>query len=237
VVTEAEVARILADHFWIVDTPQHRSGWAYDPDLHSVDVWGDCRLSRNLERLPLRFGRIYGDFNCGGRGLKTLANAPHTVDGSFRAHENQLFDLMGGPKKVGGDYWCGSNRLESLKGCPRQIKGNFWAPENQNLHSLKNGPQQVHGELAVSGCNLTSLKGLPAQMGAVMIDYDPHMPLLSLLNAKEIALESKVGADYTDATVAQVAAILNRYAGQGEAGAFECGAELATAGFKENARW
>lgn len=236
-VTDAEVARILDDNFWLFNTAQHSSRWAYDPDLYSVDVWGDCKLFANVERLPLRFGRIRGDFNCGGRGLKTLVDAPHTVDGSFQAQENQLFDLMGGPKKVGGNYWCGSNRLESLKGAPRQIKGNFWAPDNQNLHSLKNGPQQVRGELAVSGCSLTSLKGLPSQMGAVLIDYDPHMPLLSLLNAKEIAFMSKDGADYSSETVSKVASIINRYAGQGEAGAFSCGAELANEGFKANARW
>jgi hypothetical protein len=61
------------------------------------------------------------------------------------------------------------------------------------------------------------------------LSYSPTLPLLRCLLAKKVVTTKPENSTVQD--------ILNQYAGQGEAGAFACGAELATAGYKENARW
>lgn len=88
---------------------------------------------------------------------------------------------------------------------------------------------------------LTNLDGLPQEIdGHVTVTYYPQMGgLLRLLVAKKgVSLQSTTYRDPTvDRDRQRIGAILDRFAGQGEAGAFECGAELAAAGYKRHARW
>ncbi len=123
-------------------------------------------------------------------------------------------------ERVDGSFLCVGGRLTSLEGAPQRVGGDFSCSLN----------------------NLTlSLDGLSSHIeGVVSLNYYPRLPLLRTLVAKKgvmfVTSNPLIPAPLSEDTQ-NVQKILNRYAGQGEAGAFLCGAELATAGYKENARW
>ena len=71
----------------------------------SIDVHGDVDLYRlNLKKIPLKFNKVSGYFDC-----------------SY----NNLTSLEGAPKEVGGAFWCTNNQLTSLEGCPKEVGGDF----------------------------------------------------------------------------------------------------------------
>ena len=86
---------------------------------------------------------------------------------------------------------------------------------------------------------LTSLEGLPETLkGVFFVSWNPKLPLLRSLVAKEIDLRGDLS--FTNAKYGemfQVRDILNKYAGEGKVGALKAAAELIRAGFKDNARW
>ena len=123
-------------------------------------------------------------------------------------------------EKVDGSFLCVGGRLTSLEGAPQRVGGDFDCTLN----------------------NLTlSLDGLSSHIeGVVSLNYYPRLPLLRTLAAKKgvkFVSSSHLIPTPLSEDAQHVQKILNRYAGQGEAGAFLCGAELANEGFKENARW
>jgi hypothetical protein len=81
----------------------------------SIDVDGDVDFDRyNLIKLPLKFGKVTGDFKCSNNKLTSLEGAPKEV-GDFYCSRNKLTSLEGCPKKV-GYFYCGNNKLTSLEG-------------------------------------------------------------------------------------------------------------------------
>ena len=83
-----------------------------------VDVDGDVVLSlEKLTELPLRFGRVSGDFYCEDNHLTTLKGSPLYVSGNFFCRENDLTNLKFSPIEVGGRYYCSfNNNLRTLRG-------------------------------------------------------------------------------------------------------------------------
>lgn len=74
-----------------------------------VDVNGDVNLiSRGLDKIPLRFGSVTGDFHC---------------------TNNRFTSLEGCPRSVGGDFYCSYNQLTSFEG-PRYIERDFLCDDN-----------------------------------------------------------------------------------------------------------
>ena len=101
---------------------------------------------------------------------------------------------------------------------------------NNHLANLIGAPQHSN-EINCVGSTLTSLEGLPTEphsIRSLSFTYRPMLPLLRCLVSTTVELAR---------APKEVVTIIARYSGQGEAGAFECGAELASAGYKENARW
>ena len=106
---------------------------------------------------------------------------------------------------------------------------NFYA-YNNHLTNLIGVPQHAN-EINCVGSTLTSLEGLPTEphsIGYLSFTYRHTLPLLRCLVSTTVELAR---------APKEVETIIAKYSGQGEAGAFACGAELATAGYKENARW
>ena len=68
------------------------------------NVNGSIRLDKRVEKLPCKFGKVTGNFDC---------------------WSNDLITLEGCPEYVGGDFDCEFNKLKSLKGCPIYIGGLF----------------------------------------------------------------------------------------------------------------
>ena len=61
----------------------------------SIDVDGDVNLiDINLDKLPLRFNRIGGNFYCNNNQLTSLEGAPKEVGGFFDCDKNPLPQLI-----------------------------------------------------------------------------------------------------------------------------------------------
>ena len=180
----------------------------------------------SLEHAPKS---VRGHFMCAFNDLTSLEHAPTSVGGSFLCNHNKLTKLAHSPRSVRGNFVCSFNRLETLAGAPRSVDGFFSCTDNL-LTSLEHAPNSVGNDFSCFNNPLETLEGLPDVTRTLRLSYSPTLPLLRCLLAKKVEFLPTLG----DKTIE---AILHRYAGQGEAGAFACGAELASAGYKENAKW
>jgi hypothetical protein len=131
----------------------------------SIDVDGDVDLFRcKLHELPLKFGKVNGNFNCGQNEFTSLRGCPKTIGGDFRCDGNKLTSLEFSPISVGGDFSCNNNQLTSLEGCPTEIGGYFSGNINK-LTSLEGSPNMVGGDFTCTNNKLTSLEGCPTEIG------------------------------------------------------------------------
>src|SRR5574343_1975689 len=108
-----------------------------------VDVDGDVDLSgKQLDRLPLNFGKVTGDFYCSHTNLTTLEGAPKWVGVDFDCSFNNLTSLQGAPQQVGINFICNHNNLISLEGGPKEVGGSFVCYNNQ-LTTLQGAPKEI----------------------------------------------------------------------------------------------
>jgi hypothetical protein len=116
----------------------------------TVDVDGDVDLyNRRLKNLPLKFGKVGGNFYCGNNQLTTLEGAPKEVGGNFVCYNNQLTTLEGAPKVIGGNFACNRNQLITLEGAPKEVGGYFHCGYNR-LTTLEGAPKVVGGNFYCS---------------------------------------------------------------------------------------
>ena len=80
----------------------------------TIDVDGDVILSDRLTKLPLKFGRVTGDFICSYNQLVSLRGCPTEVGGDFDCMDNKLVSLEGGPYSVGGGFNCSNNPISVI---------------------------------------------------------------------------------------------------------------------------
>ena len=82
-----------------------------------VDVYEDVIISDiNLFSIPIKFGKVLGNFDCSMNSLKNLKGSPRIVEGGFYCDRNQLKNLEGCPEKVGGEFWCNENYIMNFSG-------------------------------------------------------------------------------------------------------------------------
>ena len=72
----------------------------YDGDLNKNDL--SILVSEDKDGFIINFGKVTGDFNCCGLGLKSLKGAPQEVGRDFNCSWNKLTSLEGAPREVGG---------------------------------------------------------------------------------------------------------------------------------------
>jgi hypothetical protein len=138
--------------------------WTINED-GSVDVDGDVDISElELEKIPLKFGKVSGDFHCYTNLLISLEGAPKVVGGNFDCSFNKLTSLEGGPIEVGHSFYCYNNNLTSLKGSPEVVGGDFSCSFNK-LTSLEGGPKEVGGSFNCQRNKLITLEGGPNKVG------------------------------------------------------------------------
>ena len=131
----------------------------------SVDVDGDVSLSyRFLKLIPIKFGTIRGDFNCGGNSLSSLVGCPSVVGGDFKCSNNELTSLEGCPVEIGGAFYCSNNKLTSLEYCPVSVGGLFDCSGNK-LVGLKYCPKEIVSDFDCDNNRLVSLEGGPFMVG------------------------------------------------------------------------
>jgi len=130
-----------------------------------LDVNGDVNISyKYLTEIPVKFGKVTGNFNCQGNNLTTLKNAPNWVGGSFDCCHNNLTSLEFAPSYVGGSFYCYKNNLTSLEFAPSEVGKNFSCYNNQ-ITSLQGCPKKINGELDISYNNLENLRYVPIYIG------------------------------------------------------------------------
>jgi hypothetical protein len=111
----------------------------------SIDVDDDVELcNERFTKFPLKFNRVFGDFNCSCNQLTTLEGGPKEVGGYFYCHMNQLKSLEGSPKEVGGNFYCFGNQLTTLEGSPYTVGGDFNCSNNL-LITLEGAPKIIGG--------------------------------------------------------------------------------------------
>lgn len=130
-----------------------------------IDVYGDVEITNtSLRKLPLRFGKVSGNFICSRNKLQSLIGAPSYVGGHFNCYGNQLKSLKYAPLEVGGDFSSHENELTSLLGSPKSLNENFNVFLNQ-LENLNGGPEKVAGSYYAFKNKLTTLSGAPSYIG------------------------------------------------------------------------
>lgn len=109
----------------------------------TIDVDGDVDLSNNflkqkqvLFKIPFKFGKVSGDFNCSYNNLESLEGSPYYVGGNFVCIKNKLTSLNGSPSEVGGYFSCSYNKLKSLEGMTLEIGDDFYCKRNPDLKEL-----------------------------------------------------------------------------------------------------
>jgi hypothetical protein len=129
--SESEVAKIC-DKYGI-------ENWSINSD-GLVDVDGSVFLNhKRLTKLPLKFGKVTGDFSCVRNKLTTLKGCPNTVDGYFSCNYNNLTSLEFCPRRVGGEFCCARNNIREFSG-PKYIGDGFFCHTNpiENIWNIIN---------------------------------------------------------------------------------------------------
>ena len=108
--------------------------WSLEGGLVNVD--GDVDLyDKELTHIPLKFGKVTGDFKCSNNNLTSLEGCPVRVGGGFDCGNNKLTSLVGCPKSVGRRLWCHNNYIREFTGikyidltlnCSGNPIGNIW---------------------------------------------------------------------------------------------------------------
>jgi hypothetical protein len=129
-------------------------------DLGKIDVQGDVDIKfKNLNRLPLKFGHIDGNFKCDGVNLQSLKGAPEYVRYNFSCNNNYLTSLEYSPNYVGGTLDCSNNKLSDLKYCS-EIVGRDLVCKMNKLKSLNGMPREFWGRLNCSNNQLNDFSGV-----------------------------------------------------------------------------
>jgi hypothetical protein len=103
--------------------------WSINSD-GLVDVNGNVNLNnQGLTEIPLKFGKVTGDFYCNDNNLTTLKGAPHRVGGRFDCDDNRLTSLEFCPSLVGGYFYCRHNNIREFTGL-KYIGGDFYCTGN-----------------------------------------------------------------------------------------------------------
>ncbi len=155
--------------------------WLDDMDIRKYTINSDLTVDvatdvftladKHLINIPIKFGKVEGDFDCNGNRISSLEGCPDEVEGDFHCSDNLLNSLKGCPSKVGRNFYCVMNYLTSLKGCPKEINGAFICNHNR-INSLEEGPEKVSGVFNCSHNLLKNLKGAPKYIGGSFLFYD-----------------------------------------------------------------
>lgn len=157
-------------------------------DNLKVDVNNHVFLQdKKLQKIPVKFGVVQGNFEISNNLLTDLTNSPDIVKMEFDcSHNYKLRSLNGSPQEV-GSFKCNNNTfLFDLKGCTPIVKKDFNCSYNK-LQSLEGGPLEVYGLYDCSYNELTSLKGMAKIVGNRILC--PHNKISNINDLPEKTLD------------------------------------------------
>ncbi len=112
----------------------------------SVDVMDSVRLyDLDLEKIPLKFGKISSYFDLSKNKLTSLEGFPKEVYSDIMIYKNKLTSLVGLPDIIYDIINCSYNKLTSLEGLPMEAKGLYCS--NNKITTLKGAPMVIDGDL------------------------------------------------------------------------------------------
>lgn len=139
-------------------------------DKGYVNIDRDLYILTSLTELPVKFGKVKGNFTC--NGIRSLVNFPYDVSGDLcittTVNTNRGSSEIGGilPRqedgkqfRVGGSFILSTSKLKNLKGFPEWVGGNYNVSYT-GLQSLEGIATFIGGDLACKNNNLTNLKPL-----------------------------------------------------------------------------
>ena len=89
----------------------------------SIDVDEDVNLHNlGLEKLPCKFNKVNGHFNCNFNNLKSFEGSPVEVNGNFSCHNNNLTSFEYAPRIIRGDFICTDNNIKTFEYFPSFVK-------------------------------------------------------------------------------------------------------------------
>lgn len=136
------------------------SNYKINADM-TVDVEDSVDMSmKNIKKIPVKFGKINGNFDCSANKLTNLINSPDTITGYFDCSANEIYTLIGGPKIVLGGYYCMDNNLENLQGYPNICRTLFDGSRNQ-INTLMGLPKNIDYSFFISENRLKNLSNGP----------------------------------------------------------------------------
>ena len=131
----------------------------------SWDINGDVLINNlGLNKIPLKFNKVSGNFHCENNNLTSLEGSPEEVGGYFNCSINKLTSLIGAPNEINKSFFCSNNKLNSLKGAPKIINYSFCCSKN-NLTSLEGSPKKMGGDFECYDNSLITLEGGPIRVG------------------------------------------------------------------------
>jgi hypothetical protein len=143
----------------------------YDINGDLINVHDDVDMDKkSLSKIPIKFGKVTGNFSCRFNNLSSLKGCPIEVGREFFCKENKLITLEGGPIEVGAGFKCDYNLLTSLEGCPKEVDGIFRCSNNR-LTTLIGGPIMVTDLYRCFNNELISLDGLPFNFNMELLNF------------------------------------------------------------------
>jgi len=86
--------------------------------------------SENLTKLPLKFNKVSGYFECSYNNLTSLEGSPKEVNGDFHCSYNQLSSFQYAPIIIRGYFDCEDNNIKSFEYFPNYIGSYFYCIGN-----------------------------------------------------------------------------------------------------------
>ena len=155
----------------------------------TVDVNGIVNLhSSKLSKIPIKFGKISGNFSVSSNKLTSLKGCPKEVLGDFYCSSNKLKSLEYCPEIVKGFFSCVENELTSLKYCPEKIEDSFNC-RNNKLEDLEFMPKSISGKFYFDKNPLKNISHLSKFNDSIIFDLIIEYPHLSWMGIKKELLQ------------------------------------------------
>ena len=85
---------------------------------------------KELKKLPLKFNKVNGYFDCRYNKLTSLEGSPIEINGSFYCDDNKLTSFEFAPKIIRRDFECRWNNIKTFEYFPSFVKGEFYCYDN-----------------------------------------------------------------------------------------------------------